>query len=373
MKVAASDQANWSGTAGANTKPPQVGDSGGSSGGFMSGLGKGLSSAFGGIGGRALSRASAPRQATGPSPTQQPRPQLPVHAFMSHLGNMSAQQQHMNESQPYMQMIRGYNQQFGLGKFEPQKPLQMQHGGSGFGGQGMDFSQLGQQASGQPAEMSTGGGEGGGGFGVGDALGAYNVYSAGKTLGSMARTGKFVGGKVMPFLPYAMEAGQWAMGMAPTDHEFTNSTSYDTSKGLWEGVAKPMMAASEAPIRSNWRLAKAMNPISPLYHAARSQLGYAPESSESLWTNLGRMAGQKWNNRGTTDQRSDRYVANNQTAVNEMRSQSPGASDLWYAGPDGKMLPTKKWFQSGNTPDDVAQRERVTRQLGLPSGWSPAQ
>lgn len=189
-KRATSDQANWSGTAGANGKQPQIGNAGDSSS-FWHNLGRAANPLNAGTsrGGAASPPIRAPQvpkaiaqSAVKATPTPAPKPQVPQapkppnpHAeaqalkqpqapspaqqnpFYNFLGQAVGQAASMQRGGSALAGAAfQHTQQLGLNPFQRGVPQAPQASPGGYGGRGFDFSQLmgGGQSPGDASQQS---------------------------------------------------------------------------------------------------------------------------------------------------------------------------------------------------------------------------
>ena len=157
-------------------------------------------------------------------------------------------------------------------------------------------------------------------------LSSLGVVQDAGTLASIARAGSMGSkalGPVGAAIPYALEGANYLMGGAPSASEFTQQTSYDPSQGFMRGILDPMLRASENPVRSNYRLSRAVNPW----------------DSQSLWHDVGRAASGMWQNRGSFEDSLRRYQDQNAALIAQRKLQSglwapnPQTGALEYVGP----------------------------------------
>lgn len=60
--------------------------------------------------------------------------------------------------------------------------------------------------------------------------------------------------RVTPFLPYGIEGFNYLTGNAPSAEDFQRDTTWDLSRGLWAGGARPLVTAMDNPVRSIYNI-----------------------------------------------------------------------------------------------------------------------
>lgn len=167
---------------------------------------------------------------------------------------------------------------------------------------------------------------------------AFSGYELGRNAWTLARAARMATAGASPltaFLPYGLEGLWYGAGWSPSAEEFTQQTSYDPSKGVMDGIVDPMLNASDNPVRSGFRLSKAVGPLSLLPPAVN------PWASESLPGAVNSAAAGAWKNRGTFDEALQRYQARNADLIRQRKMESglwqpnPTTGELEYVGETG--------------------------------------